>query len=291
MAFQYKDYAAWVNRYNNSNGSISRDFYKRRLTWQLDKQYGEGWRTNEAFSYRKKLYRELRKTRSDDEIRAIPEAYGLLYNLYPTPGASYTTFLSEQQLKQVTDFANTYRETTFLALLAIVSVQFFRKDKNPYQRISVPFSCRVLPEFEKIIGWLTTEVIVATVLDEELSFLEFSRHLGQNIHETSAHRFYNHEQLMDDLDISLGILAPLLVNYSRADETFDFDTLGKKHGGGSGHFNYHMEFTEFRNGLLVRIDYDPAVSTAPEIEAIVAGIESLMMQLPSLAHLPISRLL
>jgi hypothetical protein len=79
------------------------------------------------------------------------------------------------------------------------------------------------------------------------------------------YQFYPHERVLQDLDISLSVLAPLFINCYSVDGAVR-GVLPSHSENGSGHFDIKCTMVEHSDGVIVTTDYNKELYTAEQIE-------------------------
>ena len=273
LKLQCKDYARWVNDHLlSASGKMSREFYKRTITESIAGEYkmnraGQtGCVVAGLSSYRLQLKTELIRAVGEEHIDKFHEAYGTIVNLYPEKGGFYRTYIGESVVALLREVSLANRSTVFNTLIAAFSILLFKENRNRYIRMSIPYSPRIFEELEAIVGWLTAEIIVCIPVDPGLTIRDFLKQVTGIVLETAPHRFYPHEQIMDDLDIPLHILAPVLFNFMEQTDTTIQDFTPVHHQQGSGHFNIHCKMTAYKNGLALEVNYKLSIYSGHQIE-------------------------
>lgn len=274
LKLQIKDYAHWVTDLLNSDrGRASAEFYRRAVTRSVCLEYGvpdrESWPRAVLGSYKKDLQQELIKAGAEHQSSQYAAAYGTLVNLFPPAGAFYRTFVSGDLLEKIRKLAADCQSSLFNTLTAALAVTLYEASRNPYIRIYIPFSTRVFEEFEHIVGWLTSEVVLCIEVSRSATVKDFIHHVASVILETSNHRFYPHERILDDLDLPLQILAPAVINLVNmtGSKITEFNPVHSNSG--SGHFNLNCQVAEYDNGMMLDVNYKLSSYSPQTIEILM----------------------
>ena len=273
---QYKDYANWVDNFLNSNkGKCYRDRYLTLIKESLliNGEYG-GNSEQEAVaarqaapkSYRQQLEAELKKFTANENIDHLFEVFGTLVNIYVPPGATYKTFIGAPLLMQLKKLSVNAGSSLFMTLTTAFAILFNKMEGKKSVRMCLPYSTRVFKEFESIIGWLASEIIICLNVNPEMSVKELIGVVTDRIIETADFRFYPHEQLLQDLDIRLDLLSPVYLNFISTPELTIEQQLSAHKDSGSGHFNFNCRMVEYSNCIALICQYRSDVYTPERIE-------------------------
>jgi Condensation domain len=245
LKLQYKDYAIWANNYLKSEkGTAARTFYKQKLS------------TGTGHSYKNELEKELLRASVSSKQEPFTEAFGTLVNLYPPKGSRYNTYIQEPLLNKIKKLAVSCGSSLNMTLTAAFVILLHKVHTTNNIRLYLPFSTRAMEEFEGIVGWLTSEVIVSIDVAEDMTVKELVDAVTAVFLETSAHRVYPHEAIMNDLDIPLYILAPAFLNFVKLPHASINDFTPTHDENGSGHFNFRCGIMEYDNGIEFIIHYN-----------------------------------
>ncbi|MBT1695449.1 hypothetical protein KK083_01085 [Fulvivirgaceae bacterium PWU4] len=274
LKLQIKDYAHWVNDLLHSDrGRASAEFYKRTVAGSVCHEYGvpdrDSWPRSAIGSYKKDLQQELIKAGAEQKSSQYTAVYGTLVNLFPPMGAFYRTFVSGDLLDRIRKLAVDCQSSLFNILTAALAVTLYEASGNPYIRIYIPFSTRVFEEFEHIVGWLTSEIVLCIEVSRGATVRSFIQHVAGVVLETSNHRFYPHEKILDDLDLPLQVLAPAVMNLVNmtGNKIADFNPVHNNRG--SGHFNLDCQVAEYDNGMMLDVNYKLSNYSSATIEILM----------------------
>lgn len=298
MPLQYRDYAYWMNScLNGPAGEAARAFYRRTVeeSINLERDTKEMFRAgvrHPAFpSYREILREELiRAVGSGNEDR-YPEAYGTVNNLYPEAGGYYRTFLSGKTFGRIKNKSLTQNISLFNILLAAFAILVGIDRAIRQVRIYVPLSARIFEEFQPIVGWLTSEIIVCIPLDPDHTVGEFLNSVDQLVQEAADHQWFPPERILEDLDISLPVLAHALINYIDESDTMASDLSSFHKSEGSGHFYLHCRITAYRNGIEIGTDYNRRTNTADRVEKMMVKFAAVLEYISASREETLSRIL
>jgi hypothetical protein len=290
LTVQYKEYAQWLNKLFKSEFSgNSRSFYEKRIINSLSKSNEKAdysflqnskIKVKGMHSYSERLEDEIKKLTNNKNSDEHAEAHGLLVNLLPDPGAGYTTYIQDPLFSEVKSFCRSNNFTIYnIVLSAFVVLQYIdRSERNV--RIYSPMSTRIFEEFENIVGWLTSEIILCITLDENWCFYDLIHEVTEVFIETSNHRFYPHERLLCDLDIQLSILTPMFVDFiEKKDRTTS--RFNSRHYSAIGHFNLKCIVFEFNNCFSVVCNYSSKAYPNNRIELLFEKYKKALASLIS----------
>lgn len=258
VKLQYRDYGRWVNNFLNSEkGAAARDFYTRKIGASLG-GIPEG-------SYRQILLRELQRASVNANEEPFQQAFGSLVNLYPGKGASFRTCVKESTLNKIKELAIACRSSVNMTLTAAFAAWLHRVTGSNSVRLYLPFSTRDADEFEGIVGWLTSEIILTVPLREEMTVKQLIDEVTAGFLEASPHGFYPHEAILNDLDVPLDELVHGMLNFVRIPGPHLEDFSPAHNENGSGHFNLRCMVYEFDNAVGLSVHYNLAAYSKEKI--------------------------
>ncbi|HEV9036188.1 MAG TPA: condensation domain-containing protein, partial [Puia sp.] len=258
LTFQYKDYAFWANRcLKGRYGREAQTFYKGTIGRSLAEEVAVAGGVQQWSSgYRQRLREELIRVQGPTGPARFPEAFGAVVNLLPEKGGFYKTYIEGDVIGRLKRTTLEKGATFFSVLLTAFALLLSRETKVRTARISVPHTTRLFEEFENIVGWLTSEIIVCIPVDPSMHLDRMLEEVAAIIQAASDHCIYPHEKILDDMDIPLEVMAPALLNYI-GDPDAGMPRFQPYHtDNGSGHFNLHCKVTEYSDGMTVEMNYN-----------------------------------
>lgn len=259
---QYKDYAAWSNSFlQGEKGAAAREFYRNTIGASL----GEGPHA----SYREILREELQRASINADAQPFQQAFGSLVNLYPQKGARYRICIKESAFNKLKQLALACGSSLNMALTAAFAAWLHKVTGKDSIRLYLPFSTRDAHEFEGIVGWLTSEIILTVHLKPGMTARQLIEEVTSGLLETSPHRYYPHEAILNDLDVALHELVHALLNFERAPVRRLQHFAPVHDENGSGHFNMRCVVADYDNGLELLVNYNLSIYTKEQITAIV----------------------
>jgi len=258
LTLQYKDYAFWVNRC--LKGRYAREaqaFYDATIGRSLAQEVAVAggvppWRS----AYRQPLREDLIRAQGPSGPERFPEAFGAIVNLYPEKGGLYKTYLEGDLVSRLKKATLGKRATFFGVLLTAFALLLSRENKLRTVRIYVPHTTRLFEEFENIVGWLTSEVIVCIPVDPAMRLDRMLKEVAVILQEASDHCVYPYEKILDDMDIPLEVLAHGVLNYIENTDA-EMPRFEPYHNDeGSGHFNLDCKVTEYSDGMTIEMNYN-----------------------------------
>lgn len=282
LALQYKDYSEWINKIINSpEGRACWMLYQQSITDSLLQERDEGsMRYDMGRSYKAELENEMKMTLKGKGISEYPDAYGTIVTLAPGAGASYTLFVEDVLSNQLRSLSTQCNVSLFVTLIAAF-VKLFHTPAKENVRVSIPFSTRVSPEFEQMVGWLTHNLIVCFEVDENMGIAEFVRRVNDSVWESSDFRFYPHEKMMEDLDLPLNRLAPVYINLLKATDYQIKDFRPYHSDKGTGVLDLKCLINECKNGIAIKIHYNIEKFSREEIGQIGSRYLFILEQMAS----------
>jgi len=298
MPLQYRDYAYWMNScLNGPAGEAARVFYRRTVEESINlehdtkEMFRAGVRHPEFPSYREILREELIRAVGSGNEDQYQEAYGTVNNLYPEAGGYYRTFLSGETFGRIKNKSLAQNISLFNILLAAFAILAGIDRAIRHVRIYVPFSARIFEEFQPIVGWLTSEIIVCIPLDPDHTVGEFLNSVDQLVQEAADHQWFPPERILDDLDISLPVLVHALVNYIDQRETMASDLSSFHKSEGAGNLYLHCRITAYRNGIEIGTDYNRRTNTADRVENMMVKFAEVLEYISASQEETLSRIL
>ncbi|KFF06341.1 SDR family NAD(P)-dependent oxidoreductase [Flavobacterium reichenbachii] len=289
VKFQYKDYALWVNEFSKSEKAL---LLKEKY---LDKIRNSISKTNDQYdlTYKEKLSSEIQIAAKGRPIDKFSNAYGKVVNLYQEQGSSYKIFVKGTNYENLQKLTSNNGSSIFMNIVSVFILVFYKINKTNHLRFSVPYSTRIFKEFEEMVGWFSTSIILALDINDSLSFKEFVLLATEEMFETSQNRFYPHEEILNDLDVPLRVLTPTFFNFITGVYTeMDLENFGEGHSkDGSGHFNLKGLFVPFNSGILFNLEYNREAYSAEDIDYIIQNYFIILDQLVKNEGAPISEIL
>jgi hypothetical protein len=283
MPLQYRDYACWLNSYLAGPASgAARAFYRRTIQESINlERHANGLFQPvvchpELPSYRKTLREELIRALGSGDEDKYPDAYGTITNLYPEAGGHYRTFLSGEIFGQIKNRSLGKNISLFNVFIAAFAILVGIERATRHVRLYVPFSTRVFEEFEPIVGWLTSEIIVCISFDPDQTVGEFLNSVNELVLEASRHRWFPHEKILADLDISLPVLTHALFNYIDESDTALEDFSSAHSSEGSGHFDLQCRITGHSDGVDIETDYIRRIYTPDRVEKMTGKFAAIL---------------
>ncbi|WP_299608347.1 SDR family NAD(P)-dependent oxidoreductase [uncultured Aquimarina sp.] len=289
--FQYKDYAIWVNRFLKSEDGIKlRDSYLSKIKESIESSLSENDKLS-TISYRDHLTKELKQELKGKDISGYSDAYGTIVKLYPGYGASYNFFMHKSESLELKNIAKNNESSLFMQLISVYALMLYKTGGSKYLRFYIPFSNRIFKEFENIVGWLSSEIVLTLEINDSLSFNEFVKQVTKEVFETSKNRFYPYEKILNDLNVQLSILAPSFFNYIIESDTVLENPITGHSPEGSAHFNFKNTIIEYKNGIYFQLEYDKEVYNATDIENMFQTFLKIIESLKNNQEITIAQLL
>jgi hypothetical protein len=277
LSWQYKDYAYWMNELMRSKKAAkARDYYHEMITESVRKQYGVGSLQMLGVSYREELLAEVKSARSDLDAGFREELVGAIVRLYPPPGAAYNAYISNSLLEELSKISSYHKTSLNMLLTAAFAMMMSSEGQGRQLRFYIPRSTRSHSEFEGVVGWLTSEIIVCIDLEKTPDLPSLLKQVDDVFFEASEHSFYPHETLLAELDIPLSVLTPCLLNFIQVKTDILHDTTPEHFSNGSGHFNFRCELFEFSNGIKLSVNYCKDFFTAADIERMMQALLDIL---------------
>ena len=261
--FQLKDYTEWSTKLVDSASYRKKiDEYVKRLKSSILKEHGE----RIDFSYKKTLQEELNKMSPGISPAKSVHFFGSVVNLYPDKGNTYKICIGNDLLIDLKKMSFENGNTLFISVLSAWVLNDYQINGHRHQRIMIPATTRIHNAFTRICGWLTSEIVFAVEINNDLAFLALSQMIKANLETFKEYKFYPHERLLNDLDVSLEILIPVFINYVRRPniEMTDFETQTGVNG--TGHFPLKVDLIEYDNGIVIDTHYNTKFHSEKSIQ-------------------------
>jgi len=260
LEIQSKEYAYLVSNFENS--AVSKEFYSKKVKESLSingNPYQEVIKFQEN-RYKSSLKKEIEKSLelNNRTNQKFPEAYGNLYNLIEKrDGGEYSFFVNSEQLAKINKLSNIYNTSNFTVFCAIFVAVIGEFKSKKSIRMLTPFSTRISEELNNMIGWMSSEILSCITLEDEFSMEKFVESVSNTLLEASNHRFYNHEKIMNDLDLNLDQLAPVFLNFLNKNGNYEGQMLSehKERDGVKTHFNFACRVEQYSNGMIINTVY------------------------------------
>jgi non-ribosomal peptide synthetase component F len=124
-------------------------------------------------------------------------------------------------------------------------------------------------------------------IDDELTFKDFLGKVSDIVLQASAHRFYPCERILNDLDVPLHVLSPVLLNLIPLvnEDLHDFTPF--HNAAGSGHFDLHCQMTQYNNGMAFSVNYNLSAYTPERVESLMTEFVSLLEKIAANPEYPV----
>ncbi|GAA0740331.1 condensation domain-containing protein [Gaetbulibacter jejuensis] len=267
---QYRHYGQWLNSTLNSEEGIKiKNEYLNKIKASVSGSLYEGlieFLNNHNNTYKRHLQTELNQFKIENRQEIENRAFGKLVNIIPQKGAIYAVTLDDYLIKQIEKAAIIYKVSSFILLLSsfVLASSKFSNKKNA--RVYIPFSTRVVEEFEPIVGYLNNIVVLCLKVSSEYTLEKFIRYVASEFFKFSEYRLYPSEEILDELDLSLDMLAPMFINYIKYPNPLSSEFIEGHKEDPSCHFNLGMTISEYKNVTLMEIRYNLNTYSKKDIE-------------------------
>jgi len=154
-----------------------------------------------------------------------------------------------------------------MILATLFAVLFNLFEHHRSIRFSLVYTNRIFEEFEAIVGWLATEIVVCIEMEDHSSIKDIVSLVTHRSVEAADHRFYPHEMVLNDLDIHLSELTHLFLNFISSPEITVDNFMPYHEKTGSGHYNFACNIREHTNCISVITQYNISVYSDTQIES------------------------
>jgi amino acid adenylation domain-containing protein len=270
---QNKDYADFANRMIEEKNSL--DYYRQKIVKNLEAQ--ENHTFIDKISYKKSLQNQFSNWRPE-KTNYFSNALGKIVYLKPPPGATYSFFIQQDLYEKMKNRASDNHTSLFSFIISTIVTWYSITHHNDVFRVYIPFSTRVSEKLQNTIGWLTSEIILALKIDHKKSFESLIKDVVLEVVESSDHRFFPHELLLEKLDVTLNNLTPLMINMINSNE--EIEDFSSEHSlNGTGHFPIRFTILEYNNGLSFSVQYNKSLYKSEEIERMLNLYQQMLRQL------------
>ncbi|WP_166924929.1 non-ribosomal peptide synthetase [Flavobacterium poyangense] len=250
LAFQYKDYALWLEAEKQSQK------YKESEKYWVDKFAGD----LTALTLPSSRQRPPIQTFDGDEL-------------------SYT--FSEVLTDKLKLFSEENGVTFFTTLMTLIKALLYRYSGQDDIIVGTPIAGREHPDLENQIGLYVNTLAIRTQFEEKNTFADLLQTEKNNLMAANEHQMYSFDELVGKLnlkrDIKRSVLFDVMVVYqnqsalnlgSKKEEadnlTFEKLDLRKK----TSQFDISFNFSESNKQLELNIEYNTAIYDAALIERI-----------------------
>lgn len=202
-------------------------------------------------------------------------------------GEKEKLMLDEQFLQKLKQLSKDKGLTLFTILLAIFYIILQRYSGQKDLALSVPISGRNLREFENIIGFFVTTLIIRVSIDVNYTFSEFAGIVSKTILEACANSEVPFEKIVSELkierDLSRNPLVQVAFNYINTFTkevnmpNLDCDLHTLNHGGAKYDLNFVL--IEVNDGLQCEIEYDSALFCKDTIKDLLSRYVVLLKKI------------
>ena len=265
--------------------------YKDYASWQIGQLYHTDFEGHQSY-WRKSLEGTLPVLNfpSDKTRPPVKTARGQAMEMY----------LSKTLSSKVKTFAKTYGGSTFITLLSICKVLFYKYTGQEDLLVGSPVSGRSHADLEGQIGFYVNTVVLRNKLDPEASFIDFFRQVKTNVLEAYAHQDYPFDLLLEDLDykrdVSRSAIFDVLVSMQNTDKNDGGLPLGVKentlidHGEHLAKLDLEINFAEIGEHFLFHLNFNKDVYDKDVFSALMNHFVALIAVILEAPDRPIAQL-
>ncbi|MEM6515949.1 MAG: condensation domain-containing protein, partial [Bacteroidota bacterium] len=263
--------------------------YIERLKKSIEKSKKESRNGNyynnksNFLSYRKKIDLDIKRVIHNKGLKNeynLKDIYGVVGEINITGGSSYSFTIEDKLFDKIKSISNRLNTSVFITIISIYLVLFYKTTGFKNYRLAVVKSRRVYKEFERVLGWLSCDVIMCFELLESLSFTSLSRIVTDELLSFPEKVFFNYEKIINELDCPLSVLSPYLFNYYQKKDRSIKNCIAAGHEtNGFGQFDFYAIIEHYNDGLYFKINYNMEAYDKKQIQRIANMFISLVNQI------------
>jgi hypothetical protein len=194
--------------------------YKDYVAWQMDQLNKEGYKKHKEYWLRKLSGEIPLLDLPNQKLRPKVKTYN---------GCTLKTYISASVTNKLKSFCLEHGGTTFMGVLAIWNILFYRYTGNRDHIIGTPVAGRNHADLEDQIGIYLNTLILRNQINPKDNFIDTFLKIKEATLESSKHQEYPFDRLIDELsltiDISRNPLYDVMLSYHNTGENNDKITL------------------------------------------------------------------
>jgi amino acid adenylation domain-containing protein len=259
---QFKDYAILVNKLRKETELLTENFYEEKIKRNLllnGTPYSEVIKDSNN-SYKTTLKNDIQECLElqNRENENFTEAYGYVYDiLEKEDGAQYLFVIDNEKLEKIEKIRNNFGTSYFLLIVSFFSIAIGKMKSKKSTGILLSITNRVVEEFEDVIGYLASDMLAVIDVESDVSIGKLVNNVSDTINETSNYRFYNYEKILSKLDLNLGVVAPVFLNYARIDDNSPAASKSEHlmRENNKSYFDINCTMQHYNDSILIYINY------------------------------------
>jgi hypothetical protein len=259
---QFKDYAILVNKLRKETELLIENFYEEKIKRSLllnGTPYSEVIKDSNN-SYKTTLKNDIQESLElqNRENENFTEAYGYVYDiLEKEDGAQYLFVIDNEKLEKIEKIRNNFGTSYFLLIVSFFSIAIGKMKSKNSTGILLSITNRVVEEFEDVIGYLASDMLAVIDVGSDVSIGKLVNNVSDTINETSNYRFYNYEKILSKLDLNLGVVAPVFLNYARIDDNSPAASKSEHlmRENNKSYFDINCTMQQYNDSILIYVNY------------------------------------
>ena len=172
IPIQYKDYAVWENKFNESE-----KIKKYQNYWTNKFKNSELTQINLPYDYKVPATRSYK-------------------------GRRITKVLEEEQFKKIENFAKKYHMSPYMFFIATFFILLYKYTGQEEINIGSPITNRNMNETKRMIGMFVNNIVIKGNLNQEETFKEFAGKIKNQVLEDLSNQPYPYDLLVKELGIT-----------------------------------------------------------------------------------------
>jgi amino acid adenylation domain-containing protein len=216
----------------------------------------------------------------------------------PGPGARYATTLPRATRDAVHMLATSHRVTPFVVLLAAFQSLLHRYSGQEDLVVGTAVAGRSRPETARLVGYLASTLALRSRFDDDPSFSDLLRRVGDGVVEALGHHDVPYELLVRELrseraPVEQGLFRVMLTLQDTSEATTRLGAATMSPVGldlGAAKFDLALSVADVDNGLRVAVEYRRDLFEAASIERLMRHLDALIAAAAEQPRQPVSRL-
>ena len=219
-------------------------------------------------------------------------------------GRTVRHFFTREETATLQEFGHQTDASLFVVLLSMLHVLFRRHTGQEDLLIGITSAGRMQKELEPQLGFYVNTLVIRTIVERGLPYLELQQRIRTNMLEAMDHQVYPFDRLVDDLnverDTSRSALFDVLVEFQNFEN--DISKIGDHKGLGdlkirsvtldneTSLFDYTFFFYLREQGLECNINYNTDIFTDSQVEDLFRHFRQLALNIPADASTPADKI-
>lgn len=269
LNIQYKDYAFWQQKHLTTS---VQDENKKYWVTQLGKDLP-------VF--------ELSSSKQRPQIKT-------------SNGNKYSRYISNNQIDKLRSYIRSQEGTLFMGLMTVLKVLLYKYTGQRDLVIGTPIAGRNHIDLKDQIGFYVNTLAIRSQIEDNITFKAFFNVIKNTILNAYNHQRYPFDSLVENLQLRRdtsrsAIFDVMLVLQNSVDDTIqqsfpDIYENEKTEYNTSSKFDLLFNFCEYRDGVLVQLEYNSDIYESDMISQFVRHYINLLEILPDQLEEQISKL-